>query len=335
VKRKNEVAVGLSVLVAFVAVIAGAIFLSQASFGERDQIQTARFRSVGGLGAGATVTRSGVRVGRVNAVRLAADDWVEVEMALRPDVELPREPVVIAAAASLFGEWQATIVSREAAPEDPTVRALLGEAALAGGGAWPGAALPDISELTSQANRIATDVRSITTRVEGTLDDQVLADMRQTVANIREMSARLATFTNQQATVLTKLSDNLTGTAAVVNEFAQATRTVMQRVDSSTAAGELGQLITNSAATSGDLRQVVADLRDITGLLVENRGALERTLGSVDTVMGRMRDGRGSLSLLASDSTLYLETTRTLADLRALLADIKANPRRYLKFSVF
>jgi len=335
VKRKNEAAVGLSVLVAFVAVVAGAIFLSQANFGERDQIQTARFRSVGGLGVGAPVARSGVRVGRVIAVRLAADDWVEVEMALRPDVDLPSEPVVIAAAASLFGEWRATIVPREAAPEDPTVRALLGEAALSGGGAWPGAALPDISELTSQANRIATDVRSITTRVEGTLDDQVLADMRQTVANIREMSARLATFSNQQATVLTKLSDNLTGTAEVVNEFARATRTVMQRVDSSTASGELGRLIANSAATSGDLRQVVADLRDITGLLVENRAALARTLGSVDTVLGRVRDGRGSLSLFASDSTLYLETTRTLADLRALLADIKANPRRYLKFSVF
>lgn len=80
---------------------------------------------------------------------------------------------------------------------------------------------------------------------------------------------------------------------------------------------------------------MVSDLRQVTGLLAENRASLLRTLESADTVMTRVRDGRGTLSLLSSDSTLYLETTRTLADLRALLADIKANPRRYLKFSVF
>ena len=334
-RRNNEAVVGFSVLLAFVAVVGGAVFLSQANLGDRDLVRTARFRSIGGLGAGAPVTRSGVRVGRVIAVRLAPEDWVEVELALSAGVDLPRDPVVIAASASLFGEWQATIVPRDAAPGDPTVQALLTEAALTGGGAWPGAALPDISELTSQANRIATDVRSITTRVEGTFDDQVMADLRETVANIRTMSEQLATFTSQQATVLTKLSENLTGTAAVVNEFSLATRTVMQRVDSSTSAGELGRLLANSASTSEDLRQMVSDLRQVTGLLAENRASLLRTLESADTVMTRVRDGRGTLSLLSSDSTLYLETTRTLADLRALLADIKANPRRYLKFSVF
>lgn len=334
-KRRHEAAVGLTVLVAAAAVVGGAIFLSQTNFGERDLVRTARFRAIGGLSAGAPVTRSGVRVGRVTAVRLAPGDWVEVDLSLRAGVELPASPVVIAASASLFGEWQATIVPREAAPEDPTVRALLAEAAEGAAGTWPGAALPDISELTSQANRIATDVRSITTRVEGTLDDQVMADLRETVGSIRRMSQQLATFTDQQATVLTRLSDNLAGTAAVVNEFSLATRTVMQRVDSSTSAGELSRLIGNSTATSEDLRAIAADLRGVSAALAGQRVSISNTLGAADTLLARMRDGRGTLGLLASDSTLYLETRQTLTQLRELLADIKANPRRYLKFSVF
>lgn len=334
-KRKNEAAVGISVLLAAVVVVGGAIFLSQANFGERDEIRHARFRTVGGLSAGAAVTRSGVRVGRVEAVRLAPGDWVEIELRMRAGMELPADPVVIVASASLFGEWQATIVPRSSAPEDPTVRALLDEAAAVGGGIWPGATLPDIGELTSQANRIATDVRSITTKVEETIDDQVMADLRATVASVSQMAQRLARFTDQQTTVLTQLSSNLTQTAEVVGEFSEATRTVMQRVDSSTAAGELHRVVTNSAATSEDLRRVVADLRQVTGILVEQRGSLVRTLESADSVMARVRDGRGSLGLLASDSTLYLETSQALKELRELLADIKANPRRYLKFSVF
>jgi len=334
-KRQNEAVVGLAILLAFIVVMVGLIFLSQTSFRERDLVQVARFRSIGGLNAGAPVTRSGVRVGRVTAVRLAPDDWVEVEIALSSSVELPQQPVVIAASASLFGEWQATIISRSAAPEDQTVRNALDEAAQAGGTAWPGATLPDISELTSQANRIANNVNSITDRVEGTLDDQVMADLRETVASIRRMSQSLATFTDQQATVLTRLSENLATTADVVNEFSLATRTVMQRVDSSTAAGELGRVISNSAATTADLREVAANLREVSSTLAGQRVSMANTLSSVDTVLARMRDGRGTLSLLASDSTLYLETRNTLAQFRELLADIKANPRRYLKFSVF
>lgn len=334
-KRGNEASVGLAVLLAAVVVIGGAIFLSQASFRDRDQVHVARFRTIGGLSAGAPVTRSGVRVGRVEAVRLAPDDWVEVEISVLSGVEVPTDPVVIVASASLFGEWQATIMPRQSAPGDATVRAALEEAAAAGGGAWPGATLPDIGELTSQANRIATDIGQITTKVEETIDDQVMSDLRTTVRSVRLMAEQLAGFTQQQTAVLTALSDNLSRTADVVGEFSLATRTVMQRVDSSTAQGELGQVIANSAATSADLRQVVADLREVTAILVANRGAITRTLESADSVMLRVREGRGTLSLLASDSTLYLETTRALGDLRALLADIKANPRRYLRFSVF
>lgn len=334
-KRKNEAIVGLAVLLAFVVVVAGAIFLSQASFGDRDQVHTARFRTIGGLSAGAAVTRSGVRVGRVEAVRLAPNDWVEVEISVRSGVEIPTDPVVIVASASLFGEWQATIVPRATAPEDLTVRALLDEAAAVGGGVWPGVTLPDIGELTSQANRIATDIGQITAKVEETIDDRVLADLRTTVTSIRQMAERLARFTDQQTAVLTQLSSNLTQTANVVGEFSLATRTVMQRVDSSTAQGELGRVIANSAATSEDLRKVVGDLREVTGILLEHRGTLARGLESADTILTRVRDGRGTLSMLAADSTLYMETVSALADLRALLADIKANPRRYLRFSVF
>jgi len=48
-----------------------------------------------------------------------------------------------------------------------------------------------------------------------------------------------------------------------------------------------------------------------------------------------LQQGQGTLGLLTSDSTLYRETTKTVVQLRTLLADIQANPRRYFRFSVF
>ena len=72
-KRSNEFAVGLSVLAALALVIGGALWLSETDVNQKEATYTARFRTVGGLGVGAPVTLRGVRVGRVEAIRLAPD----------------------------------------------------------------------------------------------------------------------------------------------------------------------------------------------------------------------------------------------------------------------
>ncbi len=72
-KRSNEFAVGLAVLAALALVIGGALWLSETDVNQKEATYTARFRTVGGLGVGAPVTLRGVRVGRVEAIRLAPD----------------------------------------------------------------------------------------------------------------------------------------------------------------------------------------------------------------------------------------------------------------------
>ena len=71
-KRRNEFLVGGSVLIALAVVIGGAIWLSETDLRNRDVVHGVRFREVGGLKVGAPVTLRGVKVGRVNAIRLAA-----------------------------------------------------------------------------------------------------------------------------------------------------------------------------------------------------------------------------------------------------------------------
>ena len=157
-KRSNEFAVGLAVLAALALVIGGAIWLSETDVNQKKASYAARFRTVGGLGVGGPVTLRGVKVGRVEAIRLVENEWVETEFSIDRSVELPRKPAVISASASLFGEWTANIVPLEPLPTDPNLRNALIESDQAGGDAWPGATLPDIGQLTAQASRIAGDV---------------------------------------------------------------------------------------------------------------------------------------------------------------------------------
>ena len=105
-KGRNDFAVGITVLLAIVAVVVAGLWLGQWSpRGSRD-LATARFRTTGGVGVGDPVVLRGVKVGRVEAIRLADGEWVEADLRLDRDAPLPDAPIAIASSASLFGEWQ-------------------------------------------------------------------------------------------------------------------------------------------------------------------------------------------------------------------------------------
>src|SRR5256884_4432500 len=208
-KRENEFAVGVVVIAAFAVVVTGALWLSGAHLGKTEAVYTARFRTVGGLGAGDPVVLRGVRVGRVEAIRLAPGNWVEADLKIYAGVTPPATPAVIAASASLFGEWAATLISRDPPPADPNVRQALAEAQAAGGGKWPGATLPDIGQLTAQASRIATDIATVANRVQTAFDSEAVNELRRSIKDFGQIADRLARVTNEQADVIGSVGANL------------------------------------------------------------------------------------------------------------------------------
>jgi phospholipid/cholesterol/gamma-HCH transport system substrate-binding protein len=335
VKRTNEYAVGLTALVATAVVVVGAIALGQLRLGRGDDVRTARFRSIGGLGPGASVTLRGVKVGRVAGIRVAENDWVEVDFRLKPDLQLPERPAAIAAPATLFGEWRVNILAQDEATTDRAVQVQLTEAAAAGGGIWPGTTLPDIGEITLQASRIAGDIGVITNRIEGALDSNAVADVRASLRDLRATVVRLTDLANAQSDNLGKLTTNLTRTSGEVENASQKFNTVLGRVDSATMNGQLQELFSSTRQTSQALRDMTVDMQTIVKDVRERRGSLIRVLEASDSLLTRVQSGRGTLSLLASDSALYHEATSTVREMRKLLADIQTNPRKYFRFSVF
>ena len=334
-KRSNEFAVGLAVLAALALVIGGALWLSETDVNQKQATYTARFRTVGGLGVGAPVTLRGVRVGRVEAIRLVENEWVETEFSIDRTVDLPQRPAVISASASLFGEWSANVVAYDPLPTDPNLRNALIESDAAGGESWPGATLPDIGQLTAQASRIAGDVGDITARIGQAFDSTALASMQQSVKDLAEISKRLVVFANAQTTRIDRVSANVATTSDAFAGVAQTFRQAVTRLDSATADRQLQDIMDNGRASSEDLRQAAADLRSVMQAARQNEASLVRVLQQADSLMTRIQQGNGTLGMLATDSTLYRETTATVIQFRELLTDIQAHPRKYLKISVF
>ncbi len=334
-KRENEFTVGVVVIAAFAVVVAGALWLSGAHLGRTEAVYTARFRTVGGLGVGTPVVLRGVRVGRVEGIRLASGNWVEADLKIYSGVTLPAKPAVIAASASLFGEWAATLVPQDQLPDDPNLRQAITEASVGAGSKWPGATLPDIGQLTAQASRIATDIATVSSRVQSAFDSEAVVELRRSIRDFGQVAQRLVRVTNDQAAVLGNVGANLRQGSDLLAHAATDLSATLGRVDTATNKGQLATILNNSAATSQDLRTASANLRDLMDAAHKNQESLVRVLVSADTVMSRIANRTGTLGLLVSDSTLYRETALTMIQLRQLLSDIQANPRKYFTFSVF
>jgi len=334
-KRSNEFAVGLAVLTALALVIGGALWLSETDVNQKKANYTARFRTVGGLGVGGPVTLRGVRVGRVEAIRLVENEWVETEFSIDREVDLPRKPAVISASASLFGEWSANIVPFEPLPVDPNLRNALIESDQAGGEAWPGATLPDIGQLTAQASRIAGDVADVTQRIGQAFDSTALKNLQQSVKDLATISGRLVKFADAQTGRMDRVSQNVANTSDAFTGVARSFQQAVARLDSATKDGQVKDIVENSRSSSADIRAAASDLRSVMAAARNNEASLVRVIRAADSLMTRLQAGRGTFGLLTSDSALYLETTKTMVQFRSLLTEIQANPRKYIKISVF
>jgi phospholipid/cholesterol/gamma-HCH transport system substrate-binding protein len=334
-KRSNEFAVGLAVLAALALVVGGALWLSETDVNQKKASYAARFRTVGGLSIGGPVTLRGVRVGRVEAIRLVEDEWVETEFSIDRAVELPTKPAVISASASLFGEWTANIVPFEPLPVDPNLRNALIESDQEGGEAWPGATLPDIGQLTAQASRIAGDVADVTQRIGQAFDSTALINLQQSVKDLATISGRLVRFANAQTDRIDRVSQNVATTSDAFTGVARSFQGAVARLDSATSDNQLKEILDNSRSSSADIRAAASDLRSLMAAAKSNEASLVRVLRGADSVMTRLQAGHGTFGLLASDSSLYYETTKTMVQFRELLTDIKAHPSKYIKISVF
>jgi phospholipid/cholesterol/gamma-HCH transport system substrate-binding protein len=332
---RSDLSVGAAVVGAMVVVIMAAIWLGDLGPSGPKSLHTARFRTVGGVKVGDPVVLRGVKVGRVEAIRLAADDWVETDLRVTQPDDLPTTPVAIAVSASLFGEWQIAVLDSARAPGDPEVASALAEARLNAGSSWPGATLPDIGQLTAQASRIAGDISAVTNRVQEAVDSAAIGDIRGSVRDLRRMADQLLAFTEAQTASMNRVVGNAAGSS---DDIAQATKhlqNTLQRIDSSTASGEISAMVADARSASAELKAAGGDLRLLTSTVSNERDRMVHILAATDSLLTRLQQGQGTLGMLSSDTTLYTEATKTVVQLRTLLADIQVNPRRYFRFSVF
>ena len=337
-KRADEVLVGVVVLAGIAVAVAGSVWLSEVRVGTSDIVYEARFRSAGQLQVGNPVLLRGVKIGRVEVVRLdstAHNQWVRVTLRLKGTEKLPSDPVAIIFSATLFGDWAVQVLDRPDVPKDPEVLRQLADAKLGAGRTWPGATLPDVGQLTAQAGRIAGDLATIASRVQAAFDSSSAEKLRGAFRDFSTLSRTLSRLASKQDSVLGRIGNNLdTGTQSL-RRFAVSIERAANRADSATDRDQLRRILSRADSVSGDLRASAVDLRELAAAARGQQETFVRIATNLDSIVGRVLAGEGTLGRLTRDTTLYVEAVGAVRDLRLLLQEVKTNPRKYFQFSVF
>jgi len=101
----------------------------------------------------------------------------------------------------------------------------------------------------------------------------------------------------------------------------QALREVLQHLDLLVGGDAATQTFENMRVASRNLAQVTA--------------TLQTTTTALDSILGKVNDGRGSLGRMVNDTTLVTDLHAASTALTALLTDLKAHPGRYVQVRIF
>jgi phospholipid/cholesterol/gamma-HCH transport system substrate-binding protein len=333
-KTKNDTIVGAVVVAIILTTVIAITWIKQVDVTAQQRDVVAIFRDVGNARVGNSVVIRGVVAGRIRAIELADGGWASVRMKLDPQVRLPGDPVVLLNESSLFGDWQATIVERGALPNDDALRREVADASRARG-MFPGVSQPGIGELTAVAGQIAGNVADVASRVQVAFDEQAARELRASIRNVAEMSSAVRSAVGDHAADLDTLSRQLREAVVTLNRTAGSVEITARRIDSAVTSEQVRSLVDNLSVASVELRNAARRVRELTTGLAATQRRADSFLARGDSVLGKMNRGDGSLGLLLNDSSLYRHADSLIVELRALAADLKANPKRYLSVRIF
>jgi phospholipid/cholesterol/gamma-HCH transport system substrate-binding protein len=296
--RSREVWVGLFVILGVAAVLITLFTLTDAAtFRGRYVIRTV-VPDAGGIRRGDPVQMRGVNIGRVQAFHISPQG-VEVRLEIEGEYKIPTDSRVELKSFSLLSGLAAIVV-----PGTSTSH-------VRGGDVLPGSS--EIG-LMQTATTIADEAERTLARVEALLSEQTVQNVQVSSARLKDLLQQLSKVTDEQHRDLKALVASMRASAGQVEK-----------------------------ATAGpELERSLKRIDELTRKADTTVDSLQRSSQSLEAVARRVEQGEGTLGKLSRDDALYANMNKTVenlnaaaTDLRELIQDVKKNPKRYVKLSIF
>jgi phospholipid/cholesterol/gamma-HCH transport system substrate-binding protein len=309
---------------------------------------------VAGLKAGAPVWLSGVDVGVVTSIGFERPEQTnEVEIILEVEKEslkkIGKDSVITVKTRGLMGEKYVDITPSRHVVTVPETRVY-------------GTNVPKLDDVMQKAGSAFDRLNATMDKMangEGSMG-RLIADPKlyeNLVKLISELNSFVSTANkgegtlgklNQSPELYDKLMRTMTHAELTLNDFQHADGTLHKLIYDRVLYDRLISLSEKSAQAAEDVRELNKKLTSkegSIGKLLSDREfydkgialieRADRSVRAFEEVANRVNSGQGSAGKPVNEQVLYEKMNKVVDDMDQLLKDIKANPKRYLRISVF
>ena len=314
-KYKKELRISITALSSLVLLFFGVNYLKGKNIFNSDNTYFAVYNTVSGLHSSNYIFINGMKVGYVRKIGRMDSQGQKflVEIAVDGDVKIPNDSKLVMYSSGLLGGTELKIdmgISPIFLERKDTIIAITQGGFMEQLG---GDLKPTIDNISTAAARLD----SILTSINKVLDQKGQSDIKQSLENIK-------TTTDYLSSISIKI-DGLVG-----SEKARVEKIFTNLEKITTNFNNNGDKLTNIIQNFNNISDTLAQAK-IGSILRETN----QSLSSLSTVLQKINRGEGNVGLLLNDDNLYKNLDASVKNLDTLIKDIKLNPKRYLKFSVF
>lgn len=312
---KREVKLAVTASAAVIILIWGINFLKAKALFDRNNVFYGVYDRVDGLKVSSSVIYRGYSVGQVSSIQFIGErfDRVLVQFSVGKKLEIPANTEAVIQSADIMGSKAINLIPGDAtqyAQSGDTLRTELD--------------LGLMEQLNKQLEPLKKRAESIMVSLDTVLvsiqdifreggDEKIKGSLRsvgKTLDNVEQASATL--------------NDMLALESKRISEILQHVNNITGNLENSNS--NITRSIDNVAAISDSLRTVNLShtVRQLNGILLQ-----------VDSVVGKINRGSGTLGEIVNDDELYYNLTAVSDNLNQLLKEFQVNPKKFVNLSVF
>ncbi|NTX06741.1 MlaD family protein [Myxococcus llanfairpwllgwyngyllgogerychwyrndrobwllllantysiliogogogochensis] len=304
--------VGLLVIAAGAFFVTFVLFAREGGLSDSDSTRVwAYFRDASGLAVRGRVQIAGIRVGEIDDIILEGTR-ARVVLKIREDVDLREDAVVTKRSESLLGDYLLDLnPGTENAPKlenGGQIRRVIDTQGME-------AIFESLSQITSDIQQVTGALREVLGGERGA------GSLQRIVENLVRLSDSVDATVRRNADRLDVILANFEGVSTDV-------RTITQNNQA-----DVGRIVDNIEFITRDVREVLASVKNIVGSgegdfkesvasLKQTLTKLDSTLGNLEEITRKVKDGEGAAGVLLTDESVGREVRETVQDVARFAAKL-------------
>ncbi len=311
----REFKIGLILVCSIGLLVFGINFLKGKNIFKENHTFVAVYDHVDGLVNSSPVTYKGLKVGSVKSVLLNPETGnIDVKLNIQNRrLSLPKGSIARITSSDLLGSKAVVLFlgnSTEILHAGDTLETEIEEG-------LKDAVNQQIAPIKNKAENLISSIDSVFTVVNSILNDGSVGDIQRGVKSLSKTlqafastAKRIDTLVRSQKSTIEKTLEHLESATSIMEDKKPQISNTIDNISE----------ISDSLASSN----LPAALK-----------AFEKSLMDASVMLESINQGDGSLGKLLKTDSLHNAVMRNMNDMEALLEDMKANPNRYVHFSIF